>query len=364
LIFTVAFLHAANVTIILCLIDSRLRGRYIKLEYEVIDETTMLWGYSYLIWRGNMKLKMTIIILIMWPLSLKAADELVLKLNLQPQSSYLYTMDMSQTRVQTVDGDKQSLSQEMLEVWKYNVISREKSKNIDLELTYKRIKVTQNFNEQSTSFDSDSPPEYLDPSMKGLASMPGAVLTVRMTTDGKVARIDGVDDMVDKMIKAMVLPNPDQKKAVIADLRKQWGTDAMKQSLEQITSFYPTEPVPIGESWNAKFDITSGGLPMHINSEYTLKSRNDGIATIDVASMISSDSTTGTVTMGSLKMAYNIKGSQNGRIEVDETTGLPLNSKLDMHYDGSVTVSGVPDQQPQTWPISADGSVLVTFVRQ
>ncbi len=311
-----------------------------------------------------MKLKLTIIMLLLWPFSVKADDELVLRLNLQPQTSYIYTMDMTQTRVQSVENQNQSLSQEMLEEWKYDVTGLEKSNEMNLKLTYKRIKVTQKFNEQSSSYDSDNPPEYLDPSMKGLASMPGAVLTVRMTTDGKVAQIKGVDAMLDKMIKAMAMPNPDQKEEVIADLRKQWGTDAMKQSLEQITSFYPSEPVVPGDSWNSNFDIASGGLPMHINSEYTLKSRNDGKAVIDVASTISSDSSTGTVTMGSLTMAYDIKGKQNGTIEVDEATGLPLNSKLDMHYEGTVTVSGVPDQQPQTWPISADGSVQVTFVRQ
>jgi hypothetical protein len=311
-----------------------------------------------------MKLKLTVIMLLLWPFSLKAADELVLRLNLQPQTSYIYTMDMTQTRVQSVENQNQSLSQEMLEEWKYDVTGLEKSNEMNLKLTYKRIKVTQNFNEQSSSYDSDNPPEYLDPSMKGLASMPGAVLTVRLTPDGKVAQIKGVDAMLDKMIKAMAMPNPDQKEAVIADLRKQWGTDAMKQSLEQITSFYPSEPVLPGDSWSSIFDIASGGLPMHIKSEYTLKSRNDGKAIIDVASTISSDSSTGTVTMGSLTMAYDIKGSQNGTIEVDEATSLPLNSKLDMHYDGTVTVSGVPDQQPQTWPISADGSVQVTFVRQ
>jgi hypothetical protein len=311
-----------------------------------------------------MKMKLMLLLFLFSPYGLNAADKLTLKLNLEPEQIYIYTMDVNQTRIQTVDGEKQSLSQEMLEVWNYYVIKHERSGDMNLKLTYKRVKVSQNYDDQNTAFDSDNPPEYLDPSMKGLSTMPGTVLMVRMTSDGKVAKIEGVDAMLDKMIAAMALPDSGQKKAVIADLRKQWGTEALKQSIEQITSFYPESPIVVGDKWNNSFDITSGGLPMHISSQYTYNSDSSGIAIIDAASDISSDSASSAVKMGLLTMAYQINGTQTGTIEVDEVTGLPSKSKLDMHYDGTVTVSGVPDEPAQSWPISADGTVLVTFVRQ
>jgi hypothetical protein len=311
-----------------------------------------------------MKSKMLVILLLLWPIGINAADQLNLKLNLEPKTSFLYTMDVKQTRVQTVENEQQSLSQEMLEAWSWDINKQEKSGDMILKLTHKRIMINQDYDGQKTNYDSDVPPAYLDPSMRGLASMPGTVLTVKVTPQGKVAQIDGVETMLDKMIKAMALPDPNQKNAVITDLRKQWGTEAMKQSLEQITSFYPDKPIAVDDQWDTNFDITSGGLPMHINSHYTLKSRSDGTAFIDATSDISSDSATSTVSMGPLTMVYNIKGNQSGTLEVDEATGLPSKSNLIMHYDGTVTVSGVPDQEPKTWPISADGSVLITFVRQ
>ncbi len=310
-----------------------------------------------------MKSKIAIMLFLLWPFGLNAAEPVVFKLNLEPQAKYVFTMEINQTRSQTVDDEKQSLGQEMLQVWDVDVTGRQKNGNMDIKLTYKRIKIDQDFDGQRIEYDSDNPPTVLDPSMKSLAVMSGTVIQVQMTPDGKVAKVEGVDAMIDKMIKAMNITDSEQKQAVLADLRKQWGTDAMKQSLEQITSFYPTKPVMQGNSWTSDFNLTSG-VPMHIVSTYTLQTRIGGIDSIDVSSQISSDTATSSVTMGSLTMAYSINGSQSGTILADEATGLPSSSRLNMHYDGTVTVSGVPDQEPQTWPISANGSVTITFVRQ
>jgi predicted secreted protein len=310
-----------------------------------------------------MKFKIAVVLFLIWPFGIKAAEPVVFRLNLEPQTRYIYTMEINQTRSQTVDNEEQSLGQEMLQVWDVDVTGRQKNGNMDIKMTYKRVKIDQDFNGEKVEYDSDNPPDALDPSMRSLAVMPGMVLQAQMAPDGKVVRIDGVDDMIDKMIKAMNITDSERKQAVLTDLRKQWGTDAMKQSLEQITSFYPDKPISQGNDWTSDFNLTSG-VPMHIVSTYTLQTRISGTDSIDVSARIFSDSATSNVTINSLAMDYNIKGSQDGTILADEASGLPISSRLDMRYEGTVTVLGVPDQESQTWPISAKGSVSITFVRQ
>jgi hypothetical protein len=310
-----------------------------------------------------MKSKIALILLLAWPIGLNAAEPVAYRLFLEPQSSYIYTMDINQTRSQTVNDEKQSLEQKMLQVWSLDVTGRQKNGIMDINLTYRRVKIDQDFDGQKIEFDSDNPPEVLDPSMKGLSVMTGTVIRIQMTSDGKVAGIDGVDEMIDKMIKAMNITDSGQKQAVLADMRKQWGVDAMRQSLEQITSFYPDKPVTPGSTWKTEYNL-SYGVPMNILSNYTLQTRISGTDSIEVSSHIFSDSSSSSVSMGSLKMSYSINGAQDGTILADVASGLPANSTLEMHYDGEVTVSGVPDQEPQTWPISATGTVTITFVRQ
>ena len=113
--------------------------------------------------------------------------------NLQPDESYIYTMEINQTRNQTVGDETQSLKQDMFEAWKVRISDKQKSGDMDLILTHKRIKIDQNFANQVIEYDSDNPPNVLDPSMRSLAVMPGTVLTARLTPKGQVAKLDGVD---------------------------------------------------------------------------------------------------------------------------------------------------------------------------
>ncbi len=304
--------------------------------------------------------KLTLPLILAMTTALSAQDKLDFKLNLEAGTGYIFTMDVDQTITQTVEDEQQTLVQQMLVAWDYDVLNKNKAGEAEIGLTYRRVKVSQDYGHQQSEYDSDNPPAYLDPSMKGLAALPGSQLRVRFDRGGKVLEIKGIDEMLDKMIKSMELPDSPQKEMVIDNLRTQFGRDAMEQSLEQIAGFYPSKPVSIGESWNTKLNMTSG-FPMTISSDYTLKSRADGVATIDVISRIASDSSSNTMTMGLLTMAYNIDGGQDGVITVDESTGLPVKSELSLQFSGSVRVSGVPDQEPQTWPISAAGSVVLTF---
>jgi hypothetical protein len=290
----------------------------------------------------------------------QAQDKISLNLNLVPKTAYTLTMNMNQTVVQTTGGQDQKLENGTLIVYDYEILNRNKSGEAEVKLTYKRIKVNHSFGGQVTEYDSDNPPEFLDPSMKSNAALPGTILTLNIAPDGKVNGIKGVDELLNKMVAAMELPDNPQKEKVVANLRKQYGADALIHTFEQIVGFIPPHAVTVGNGWNSDINITTG-FPMRIITDYTLKSRSAGIALIDVASQIKSDTATSKIKTGMVDMAYEISGTQNGTIKVDEATGLPINSELDMTYSGTVNVSGIPNQEAQSWPLSTTGTIIVTF---
>jgi hypothetical protein len=287
-------------------------------------------------------------------------EPLDLSLNLDSGSSYLCVMEMNQDVTQTAGGHEQMFKQELLMSWRYDVIGRNDSGDIDIKLTYTRIKVKQDFGFQSSEYDSDSPPEYIEPSMKGYGSVVGSKLDIRIGRKGDIKDLRGVDSMLDKMIEDLDLPDSPAKEEMIAAIRSQFGEDALRQSLEQITGFYPELPVRPGDQWSSEKLVTTG-FPMEVVDDYTLRSRENGVATIDLSSVISSSPDSEGVRMGPVSIFYDIAGSQNGSIEVDESTGLPIRSKIDMNLSGTVKASGVPDEEPQSWPIRNDGRVVVTF---
>ncbi len=283
-----------------------------------------------------------------------------LNLNLEAGSSYMCVMEMNQDLAQTTGGHDQTLKQELLISWRYDVIGSNDNGDIDIKLTYSRIKIKQDFGFQSSEYDSDSPPDYIEPSMRGYGVAVGSELGVRMSRKGHVIEMQGVDSMLDKMIEDLALPDSPAKNQMIAAMRSQFGEDALRQAIEQIMRFYPESPVNSGDRWTSE-TLVSSGLPMRVVDNYTLQSRKNGVATIDVSSVITSSPDSEGVQMGPVSIFYDITGAHAGSIEVDESTGLPLRSEIDMTFSGTVKASGIPDEEPQSWSIRRDGRVVVTF---
>ena len=295
-------------------------------------------------------------------LNASAQDQglLDLNLNLEAKSSYLCIMELNQNVAQTTGGHDQTLRQELLMFWRYDVIGSNENGDIDINLTYTRIKVKQDFGFQSSEYDSESPPDYIEPSMRGYGAVVGSELGVRMGKKGHIIELRGVDTMLDKMIEDLDLPDSPAKNEMIASMRSQFGEDYLRQTLEQITGFYPESPVNTGDKWTLE-KLVSTGLPMKVVDNYTLRSRKDGVADIEVLSEITSSPDSEGVQMGPVSIFYDIAGSHSGSIEVDESTGLPIRSEIDMRFSGTVRASGIPDEEPQSWPIRTDGRAVVTF---
>jgi hypothetical protein len=296
-------------------------------------------------------------------LPLCAENALKPTLNLVPGDRYLCSMDMSQRIKQTIEGDEQMMEQNLLLVWQYEVLSKFDNGNYEISATYSRVKSSQRFGMQTVEFDSNNMPDYIDPSMIGYKLLIGSKLSLEVTPEGKVKSLEGFEEIVDKLIENLNIPDSPQRDQIISGLRSQFGDEAMRQSFEQMTSFYPDHAVNIGDDWHSVNSINLG-FPIIVESDYKLLSVNEGIAEIDVNSNIRSDPTSSGIDMGQFTLTYNIEGAQDGSIEMDEKSGLPTRSDIQQSFSGTVSVSEAPDLEERSWPISADGHAVLTFEKQ
>lgn len=285
------------------------------------------------------------------------------KLNFTPGTNYLCSMEMSKRVKQTIEGEEQRMEQNLLLVWDYNILSKNDAGNYEISARYARIKSSQRFGMQKVEFDSENMPDYIDPSMIGYKILAGSEITMEVTSEGKVKRLDGFQEIIDKIIDELNIPDSRQRNEIIDGLRKQFGDEAMRQSFEQMTAFYPDSPVDTGDSWHAETAMDVG-FPVTVETDYTMLSRKDGIADIDVVSMVRSNLNSEGIDMGLFSLSYNIEGDQRGLIKMDEVSGLPVRSDIRLKFSGTVEVSGAPDLEEKSWPISTEGQVIITFDRQ
>jgi len=285
------------------------------------------------------------------------------RLNLNPGDSYLCTMNMTTHIKQSIGGREQAIDQDLTTVWDYGVRSRYENGDYEISIKYLRVKSTQKSGLQTVSFDSDDSSEYVDPSMVGYRILVGSELQMRLTPAGKVSELSGFEKVLDRIIDELNIPDSPQRDKTIEGIRRQFGGDALRQSIEQMTIIYPDEPVATGESWNISYEMNFG-FPMIVESVCTLLSREDGIADIDLVSTIRSNPNSEDIDMGMFSLRYDIEGSQKGLIELDEESGLPVKSDIGQDFTGTVSVSGATDLQEDNWPISGDGRVVITFEKQ
>jgi len=311
----------------------------------------------------KIKIVIAIVIIIFTYKPLIAENPVNPKLNLVPGENYICTMEMSKRVKQTIEGKEQIMEQNLLIIWNYKILSKNDAGEYEISAKYSRIKSSQKFGMQKVEFDSDSPSDYVDPSMIGYKVLVGTELRMDITPDGNVKRLSGFEETIDKIIDNLNIPESPQRDKIIKGLRNQFGDEAMRQSFEQMTVFYPDRAVDTGDSWHSDFTMDVG-FPVVVESDYTMLSRKDGIADIDVVSTVRSGLSSEGIDMGLFSLLYDIEGGQKGLIKLDEVSGLPVRSDIQQSFSGTVSVSETADLEERSWPISAEGRVVITFEKQ
>lgn len=292
-----------------------------------------------------------------------SGQSLEFSLGLLEGDIYDCVMDLTQNVTQNIDGVEQRLDQRLIINWNYEVTGVGDDGIIDLLMTYQRIRINQDFGFNQSEYDSDNPPSYIEPSMRGYGALAGSVLEISMDNKGNVVRLAGVDDLIDRMIEDIDLPDSPDKDRMLDGIRSQFGEKALTESIQQITSFYPPMPVAVGDEWSYETSI-GAGFPMLILNRYSLISRGGGLSVIELESEITAGDDSAGIEMGPVSIFYDIAGAQNGIIEVDEVSGLPARSDIEMSFKGTVNVSDLPDGESRSWPIKANGRVVITFEKK
>jgi hypothetical protein len=208
--------------------------------------------------------------------------------------------------------------------------------------------------------------------------------TINITPDGQIKKLIGVDFMLDYLRKQITIPSTasDSLKSrylrVVADRfqvhKAKIGDEVLRHALDQMFVVLPKTPVEIGDSWNNKFIIPpffpifvdDDPRTMILRNTWTLISRKDQVALLEVKSKIEPDPDTksfvaisraeGSGPPGvSMNFAtyktckYEFNGTQEGTMELDESSGWPLKGKIVQKFDAKGQVIGTRNTQGETY---------------
>jgi len=155
-------------------------------------------------------------------------------------------------------------------------------------------------------------------------------------SNGSVQALQGVEEMVENIVRRLEVPNGPARDALERSARQQFSQAGVRQMMESAFVF-PTQTVGIGDSWRKV--VTAPGSSMAVENVYTLLKREGGKAFVSVAAQIGID-TTAQAPGGPNPVQMAISGSQQGELVVNEATGWLIGGQIVQDVTG--TMQGFP----------------------
>jgi len=153
---------------------------------------------------------------------------------------------------------------------------------------------------------------------------------------GKVLSIKGLETRIDSLYKEVTTPGAQQ---FMAQMKGTMNEATMKVQLNELTG-YSTLGKEIGDSWETLDTVSL--IPTtktHIYRKYTLKERQEGKVTLDVEGTIQV-APNSVVKTAVMKFRYDISGTLEGAIIIDEKNGWVITSTMEQVMSGKMIGSG------------------------
>jgi hypothetical protein len=267
------------------------------------------------------------------------ASAVELQLRLAKGKTYYQKSTYDQHITQTVMNQQQAIDQTIGTGMKWDVLDVDAQGNMRIRQTYIWTAYKQTNPMGSVEYDSA---KQATPTAGAevFAALLGQSFVVRVTPKGEVLDVNGVDEMRAAVLKKLPA-GADQSAAGPAAMYL--DKKNVKEMVGANLAIYPDKPVDVGQSWTKKQTITIG-FGIITESKWTLQKREGGVGIIAVTASLRSDPSSPPMEAQGMKMKFDITGTQEGTLRVEEATGLILSDQTRQQLKGNINVSASADE--------------------
>jgi hypothetical protein len=279
--------------------------------------------------------KISMICMLMLSFSIAQAQKYELKFQLKEGQTYQLKQSTDQVINISVMGMNQEVKQQ--NVFEYDYLVEKVEDGVQtVKVTYVAIESNRESVQGNSSYNSRTDKDPDNPESKYMAAMIGESFTMKIDQMGEVLEVNGTDALLDKGLAQMEGLDESTMSTVKAQLKGQFGDEAMKSNMGQVSAFFPKKKVKVGKSWKKKA-ATESMMAMNMASVYKLEKVEDGKAYISVSTEITPGEGE-PMEMGPMTMQYSIEGVQNGTMVLDLETGWTLAGEIDQDLGGNVQI--------------------------
>ena len=266
----------------------------------------------------------TILLIFLSTLSLSAQK--ILQYDLKINDIFNVEQQAKQHITQEINGEDQVIDNNLKSSMQFKVVKVEQD-FITFEMTFRYMKMSMSspslgeLLNADTSNDDDS--DLTSKMFKGTLNIP---VTMVMERTGKIQSISGGEKLIASMFKAAGITDAAAIEANKAQFEKQFGSDALSNSFEQMTYFLPNKSVKLGDTWENAYQ---GDLKA--TNKWTLETYNADAYTI-------SGIAASTMSNIDENVMMVLTGSQKTTINANTKTGLFKEITVDGVYIGDTQI--------------------------
>ena len=259
-------------------------------------------------------------------------------LHLKEGSRYYYTL-VNETTTQLEAGGRKSRTGNNAEVGLLYEVVTDSASHMAVKITYDKLRVVLMPAEGvEQEFDASDSIYVNDPVIKMLKTIKGSSMMISLDPSGGFLNVDGGQEIYQKVIAGLNVPDESMKKQLQEQLSKLAGPNFVKANLEHGFKLLPDSTIWEGSKWRNDL-LQAGDISFTGEAEYELVSLKKDVATIKESSSMINDKNS-KVAIAGLQVASALEGSQDGRYEIDINTGLLVNGKSQAIVEGLIQVMG------------------------
>lgn len=268
---------------------------------------------------------------------------------LKKDDVFVVKQDAQQVIVQTIDGAAHEITNNLNGILEFRVIdSNETNYHIAMRFKDLNLKMTSSIQGELMNVQAKEVIEG-DLQSKIFNSLLDVPIAITLAKNGDIVAISGGDSLITKMAGASGIVNEFQMNLMKRGLEKEFGSQALSDSYEQMTYIYPQKGVNIGDTWENEY---VGKL--NSKNTWTLDAISEGNAII---------SGTAKVVMNVADETNNmtLNGTQRTKITADRASGFLQLMTVEGEANGTATMTQLGDTEI---PTSISSTITYKLINQ
>lgn len=265
-------------------------------------------------------------ILLVFLSSLSLTAQKMLHYDLKINDVFKVEQQAKQHITQDINGVDQVIDNHLKSAMQFKVIKVEQD-IIILEMTFQHMKMTMSSPELGELLNADTAnnddSDLTSKMFRGTLNIP---VTIIMEKTGKIQSVSGGEKLIASMFKAADITDAATIEVNKAQFEKQFGSESLSNSFEQMTYFLPAQIVNINDTWE---NVYQGDLKT--KNKWTLKALDDISYTVSGNADATMSNIDENVTMV-------LTGTQKTTINANSKTGLFKAINVEGVYTGHTQV--------------------------